>query len=342
MQLLGLIARRSAWVIPVALGVATLTFFFARIFGGDPIGQYLPLEASDDALRDAIAARYGLDLPLWQQYLNFLAGVFTFDLGESMSTGQPVLNDILSRLPATLELAIFGLTFGTIFGIVIGVIAAVRPDGIVDWFARGIVIGGMAMPSFVTGLILMLVFAVTLGVLPGPVGRRSVGSEPPPQVTGFYVVDSLLAGNMDMFWDSLAHLALPIATLTIGVMAPVARVVRSAMVESLQSEYVRTSVAMGHGQTRVWFDHALRNALLPTVTLLAEAFSFTFGGAILVESIFGWPGIGQYTLQVTLASDFPSLQGVVLYAAFLTVLAYLIADVLYMLIDPRTRTAVRV
>jgi peptide/nickel transport system permease protein len=324
------------WVFPVAFGVVTLTFFMARVFNGDPTELYVPPEATD-ALRAQIRARLGLADPLPQQFIRYLGDLLRFDLGISFSTGQTVASDLWDRLPATLELGLIGLSLGIAVGIPLGVIAAVYRERWPDFLVRGATLGGMALPQFWVGLVLISIFFVTLRVLPGPVGRLPIGVPLPPRFSGFLLIDTLLAGDPALWWQAARQLTLPALTLGFSTASPIARVTRSAMVEAMQSDYIRTAIAMGHGRRVVWFRYCLRNALLPVVTLIGGVAGHIFAGAVLLESIFAWPGLGQYALQSIERSDFAALQGFVIYASLLYVLAFLLVDLLYMLIDPRIR-----
>src|SRR6266702_4284333 len=302
-----MILRRLLWVFPVAFGVVTLTFFMARVFNGDPTELYAPPEATD-ALRAQIRAQLGLADPLPVQYFHYLADLLRFNLGTSFTTGQSVASDLSDLLPATLELGLVGLTLGIVVGIPLGVIAAVNRERWPDFLVRGATLSGMALPQFWVGLVLIGIFFVNLHLLPGPVGRLPIGVALPPLTLGF------------------------------STAAPIARVTRSAMVEAMQSDYIRTAIAMGHGRRVVWFRYSLRNALLPVVTLIGGIAGHIFAGAVLLESIFAWPGLGQYALQAIERSDFAALQGFVIYASLLYVLSFLAVDILYMFIDPRMRT----
>jgi len=337
MVLAKMILRRLLWVFPVAFGVVTLTFFMARIFNGDPTELYAPPEATD-ALRAQIRARLGLADPMPVQYFHYLVALLHFDLGISFTTGQTVASDLWDRLPATLELGFLGLTFGITCGVPLGVLAAVYRERWPDFLIRAVTLSGMALPQFWVGLVLIWILFVTLHWFPGPVGRLPIGVALPPRHTGFLLIDALLAGNLSLWWMAVRQLALPALTLGFSTMAPVARVTRSAMVEAMQSDYIRTAIAMGHSRRVVWFRYSLRNALLPVVTLLGGIAGHIFGGAVLLEAIFAWPGLGLYALQAIERSDFAALQGFVIYASLLYVVAFLAVDVLYMLIDPRIRT----
>jgi peptide/nickel transport system permease protein len=332
-----MILRRLLWFFPVAFGVVTITFFTSRIFGGDPTELYAPPDATD-ALRAQIRAQLGLADPLLVQYVRYLGNLLHLDFGTSFVTGQSVGSDLWLRLPATLELGVVGLTIGIIGGVTLGVVAAVNRERWPDFLVRGVSLGGMALPQFWIGLVFIWIFFVVLGWFPGPVGRLPVGVDPPTRVTGFLLIDTLLAGNASMWWQAVQQLVLPGLTLGLTTLAPIARVTRAAMVEALQSDYVRAAFAMGHGKRTVWFRYCLRNALLPVVTLIGGVAGHVFGGAVLLESIFGWPGLGQYALNAIEQSDFAALQGFVIYASLLYVGAFLAVDILYMVVDPRMRT----
>jgi peptide/nickel transport system permease protein len=332
-----MILRRMLWVFPVAFGVVTVTFFLARVLNGDPTELYAPPEATD-ALRAAIRAKLGLADPLPVQFLRYLGALLHFDLGTSFTTNQPVASDLWDRLPATLELGLIGLALGIAVGIPLGVIAAVHRERWPDFLVRGTTLSGMALPQFWVGLVLISIFFVGFKILPGPVGRLPIGVALPPRITGFLLIDTLLAGRPDLWVLAAKQLVLPAITLGFSTTAPIARVTRSAMAEALQSDYVRTAIAMGHSKRIVWFRYSLRNALLPVVTLIGGIAGHIFAGAVLLESIFAWPGLGQYALQAIERSDFAALQGFVIYASLLYVLAFLLVDLLYMFIDPRVRT----
>lgn len=262
-----MILRRVLWIVPVAFGVVTITFFMARVFSGDPTELYTPPEATDE-LRAQIKAQLGLGDPLPFQYLHYLADLLRFDLGTSFSTGQKVGADLWDRLPATLELGLAGLVLGIVLGVPLGVVAAVNRERWPDFLVRGATLAGMALPQFWIGLVLIWIFFVTLGWFPGPVGRLPIGVAPPPRVTGFMLADTLLAGDPHLWGLAARQLVLPASTLGFSTLAPIARVTRASMVEAMQSEYIRAAVAMGHGNRTVWFRYSLRNALLPVVTLI--------------------------------------------------------------------------
>lgn len=327
---------RLLLVIPVVFGVVTLTFLVSRVFAPDPVALYVPPQA-DEQLREKIRTELGLDKSIPEQYGVFLGDLAQGDLGESTITGRPVTSDLWDRLPATVELAVFALTLAVVVGVPLGVIAGAKRDGAMDFSVRGVTLIGMALPSFWLGLVLILVFFVQLGWLPGPVGRLPLGAEAPGKLTGFYTLDSILKGDLSMAWESFRHLILPGVTLGVVIMAPITRVARASMVEVMSSEYIRTPKALGIGKRFIYFGYALKNALLPIVTMIGTIVGFVFTGAVLVEAVFNWPGMGKYGLDAIVKSDFTALQGFVVVASVSYIVAFLLVDILYMLIDPRTR-----
>ncbi|MBM9465860.1 ABC transporter permease [Nakamurella leprariae] len=330
------VLSRLVGALVVVLGVVTLTFFLARVVSPDPTNLYVSPQA-DQATRDQVRAMMGLDKPVLEQYVTYLGQLVRGDLGTSFSTGQPVRDDLLSRLPATLELATYSLIIGTLVGVVVGIVGAVRRGGILDHTGRFVTVAGLALPQFFVGLMLLWIFFVVLGIAPGPVGRLPVGLVDPPQTTGFVVIDALLSGQWAVAGAALQQLALPLITLAFAIFAPIARTVRTAMLEALDADYVRTATAMGLPQRTIHYRYALKNVLLPVLTMLAGVIGFAFSGAVLVEGVFAWPGIGQYALDAIQQSDFAAIQGFVLYAAVLYVVVYLLLDLLYARVDPRVR-----
>lgn len=339
--------RTGRWLagsLVVILAVLTVTFLVTRVFAPDPTSLYLgsagngfTSPAAEAAARAKIHAALGLNGSLLQQYGRFLSQTAQGNLGVSFQTGRPVRSDLLDRLPATLELAFYSLIVGLSVGMVGGVFAAVRHE---RWFDRGsrfFAIGFLAMPQFWIGLMLLWVFFTELHWLPGPVGRLPLGAPAPPSVTGFYTVDAVLAGQWSTAWQAGAQLVLPVITLGLGLAAPVYKVVRTSMLEALTSDYVRTARALGFGRRRIWFAYALKNGLLPVVTILPGILGYTLAGSVLVEGIFSWPGVGNYALRAIQASDFPAIQGFVLYSAILYVLVYEAMNAIYVVIDPRVR-----
>jgi peptide/nickel transport system permease protein len=342
---LGLVvARRVAGALAVILSVLTVTFAVTRIFAPDPTSLYLGAAgngftspAAEAAARAKVQATLGLNGSWLHQYGSFLGQMLHGNLGTSFQTGRPVTTDLLQRLPATAELAVYSLLLGLTVGIVSGVFAAVRHEGWFDRATRFVAIGFMAMPQFWVGLMLLWLFFTQLHVLPGPVGRLPLGATPPEHITGFYVIDALLTGRWSTAWQATQQLVLPVVTLGFGLAAPVFKIVRTGMLEALTSDYVRTARALGVGQRRIWFAYALKNGLLPLLTILTGIIGYTFAGSVIVEGIFSWPGVGNYAYSAIQSSDFPAIQGFVVYSAVLYVVIYELTHALYAVADPRVR-----
>ncbi|HZF57617.1 MAG TPA: ABC transporter permease [Rubrobacter sp.] len=328
------IGRRVLQLIPVLLGVSLVVFFMVRAIPGDPAQILLGQTATPEAVRE-IRTRLGLDEPIIVQYLLFLRDAATGDLGDSIVTGQPVTTTLLEKFPATLELALAALLFAVVVGVPIGVIAAVRQYSLLDRITSVIALTGVSMPIFWLAMVFVVIFTVNLEWLPFP-GR--VGNEVSfTSYTGVYTLDTLITFNLPAFWDVLKHLILPAVALGTIPMAVVTRMTRSSMLEVMNEDYVRTAKAKGVVPWRVVFRHALRNAMLPTVTVIGLQFGLLMGGAILTETIFTWNGIGQYALQSISGRDYAGIQGVVLYGAVFFVFINLLVDVLYAVLDPRVR-----
>ncbi|MFI0938553.1 ABC transporter permease [Streptomyces sp. NPDC021020] len=332
-----LVARKAGGALLVVWGVVTFTFVVARVVAPDPTGLLVPPGATEQA-REQLRHSLGLDRGVFRQYLIYLDDLLHGDLGTSFGTGRPVASDLTGRLSATLELAVPALVVGVLLGTALGVLAAVRRGGAVDHAIRAVTLVALAVPQFWLGLVLLSVFFVNLGWLPGPIGRLPADVPPPPHLTGSYVLDSALGGHWHTAWQAVRQLVLPCTVLVCGIFAPITRIARSAMAEALRSEYIRTAHAYGFGRARIHRSYALRNALLPVITMTAGGVAFAFTGAVLVEGVFGWPGIGQYALTAVQQSDFPALQGFVLYAAVVYVVLYALVDLAYSLADPRIRS----
>ena len=338
-------ARRLAGAVSVIFSVVTVTFVVTRVFAPDPTSLYLGAAgngfaspAAEAVARAKVQKTLGLDGSLLHQYGRFLSQIVRGDLGNSFTTGRSVTSDLLSRFAATAELAVYALILGLSVGIIGGVFAAVRHERWFDRTSRFFAIGFMAMPQFWIGLMLLWLFFTQLHIAPGPVGRLPVGTNPPDHITGFYVIDALLTGQLSTAWEAIRQLALPVITLGLGLAAPVFKVVRTSMLEALTSDYVRTARALGFDRRRIWFVYALKNGLLPLVTILAGIIGYTFAGSVLVEGIFSWPGVGNYAYSAIQNSDFPGVEGFVLYSAVLYVVVYEVMNVLYAVVDPRVRS----
>ncbi|HKH11274.1 MAG TPA: ABC transporter permease [Rubrobacter sp.] len=326
--------RRILQLIPVLFGVSVVVFVMVRAIPGDP-AQILLGQAATPAQVAEVRERLGLDEPLPIQYLVFLKGALTGDLGDSLVVGQPVTAVLLERFPATLELTLAALFFAIAIGVPVGVIAAVRQYSLLDKITSVVALTGVSMPVFWLALVLVVVFTVRVDWLPFP--GRVGGDVSFTSYTGLYLLDTLITLNFPAFWDVLRHLILPAVALGTIPMAVITRMTRSSMLEVMNEDYVRTARAKGVVPGRVVFRHALRNAMLPTITVIGLQFGLLMGGAILTETIFGWPGVGQIAIESVNRRDYAMIQGVVLYGATFFVLVNLLVDVLYAVLDPRVR-----
>jgi len=327
-------ARRVLQAVPVILGIVIVTFLLTRALPGDPAAYFAGHMADAQSIAE-IRAQLGLDRPLLVQFWNYLGDLATGDLGRSISTGQPVLTELVTRLPASLELTLVALLFSVLVAVPLGILAATRPDTWVDHLCRFIVTAGVSLPTFFTGLLLVYLFYFLLGWAPPPMGRLDILYFPPEHVTGFYLIDAAIAGEWQIWRSAAAHLVLPAFTLGLFTLAPIARMTRAAMLQVLASEFIRTARAAGLPRRRILFTYAFRNALLPVVTTLGMVFSFALGANVLVEKVFAWPGIGSYAVEALVVSDYAAVQGFVLAMALLFVTLNLVIDLAYTVIDPR-------
>jgi peptide/nickel transport system permease protein len=334
--MLTMIFKRLAFAVPSLIGVVIVTFLLTRALPGDPAAYFAGPTASQESI-DQIRVKLGLDRPLPEQFFRYVADLARGDLGTSLTTGQPVTREIINRLPASAELTLIGLLASVAIALPLGILAATRQGSLIDHVCRVVTTAGVSLPVFFTGLILIYAFYYLLGWAPAPLGRLDVFFSPPPQVTGFYLIDSLIAGDFETFRAALSQLALPALTLGIFSLAPIARMTRASMLAVLSSDFVRTARASGLTPYTVTITYAFRNAMLPVVTTLGMVFSFLLGANVLVEKVFAWPGIGSYAVEALIASDFAPIQGFVLTMAVMYVMLNLLIDVLYGLIDPRVR-----
>jgi peptide/nickel transport system permease protein len=328
--------RRLALVVPTLFGVTLISFLLTVMLPGNPAMVKAGPFATPEYLKE-VEGQMGLDRPIPVQYERYVTGLLRGDLGESSATGRPVLQDFLQRLPATLELTLASLVLAILFGVPLGVLSALHREKLIDHVGRVIAVAGVALPSFWTGLLLIYVFFYLLGIAPAPLGRLGPGIAPPRSITGLYVPDALLIGDWRALGSSLAHLALPSFTLAISIMAPLARMVRATMLETLESDYVRLAWASGLPARRVIYGDALRNALIPVITTIGIVFGFLMAGNAVVESVFAWPGIGNYAVTALMTKDSAPIQSFVLFVAVMYVLVNLAVDVAYGLADPRIR-----
>ena len=328
--------KRLLMAVPSLVGVVIVTFLLTRALPGDPAAYFAGPAATKEAIEQT-RVNLGLDKPLIVQFGRYVGDLTRGDLGNSLTTGQPVGKEIRERLPASAELTLLGLMLSISIAVPLGILAATRPGSLIDHACRVLATAGVSLPVFFTGLILVYVFYYLLGWAPAPLGRLDVFYSPPPQVTGFYLIDSAIAGDGEVFLASLKQLILPAATLGIFSLAPIARMTRASMLAVLASDFVRTARASGLAPYTVIVTYAFRNAMIPVVTTLGMVFSFLLGANVLVEKVFAWPGIGSFAVEALIASDFAPVQGFVLTMAVMYVALNLLIDILYGLIDPRVR-----
>jgi peptide/nickel transport system permease protein len=331
-----MILKRMMMAVPSLIGVVIVTFLLTRALPGDPAAYFAGPAATTEAIQQ-IRVKLGLDKPLYIQFVRYVEDLAHGDLGNSLTTGQPVGQEIKTRLPASAELTLLGLIVSVLIAVPLGILAATRPNSLIDHSCRVIATAGVSLPVFFTGLILIYVFYYHLGWAPPPLGRLDIFYSPPPHVTGFYLIDSLIAGDGEVFVAALKQLILPALTLAIFSLAPIARMTRASMLAVLSSDFVRTARASGLAPFTVVITYAFRNAMLPVITTLGMVFSFLLGANVLVEKVFAWPGIGSFAVEALIASDFAPLQGFVLTMGVMYVALNLLIDILYGVIDPRMR-----
>jgi len=328
------IIRRILLLIPVLLGVSIIIFSIMRVFSPDPASIVLGQHATAEKMvewRDA----NGLNDSVPVQYIEYMKGIFKGDFGASYYSKTSVAKEVFSRFPATIELAMCAIIVASIVGIFLGVISAVKKNSIIDNMSMITALIGVSMPIFWLGILLIILFSGILGWVPAQ-GRIETLLRP-SGVTGFYLVDSLLEGDLESFGSALKHLVLPTVTLAMYSMAIIARMTRSTMLETLSKDYIRTARAKGISESRVIKKHALSNALIPIVTVIGIQLGYLLGGAVLTETVFAWPGIGKFTVEAIMKSDFPIVQGVVLLVAVIFVVMNLVVDIIYAFLDPRIK-----
>lgn len=330
------IIRRLFESVPVVVGVSILVFLLVHMIPGDPATVLLGERATPDNV-EAIRERLGLNRSLPEQYFIWIGNIAQGDLGNTVRGNIPVADEIRARFPATMELSLVALTFATILGVPMGIFSAIRRN---SWFDTTTMLGalfGVSIPIFVLGLLLIFVVGVEFGWLPF-VGRLDFSVDL-KRITGMHTVDALLTGNFEAFGNALEHLILPAITLMTIPLAVIARITRSAMLEVLNQDYIRTARAKGLTEGKVIRLHALRNALLPVVTIVGLQLGALLSGAVLTETIFSWPGIGKWLFDSIVARDYPIVQSVTLMIAMIYVMANLLVDVLYTVVDPRVRAS---
>jgi dipeptide transport system permease protein len=333
--MLRFVLTRLGLVIPTFLGIILLTFVLIRLVPGDPVEVRVGERGISPERHAELLHEMGLDRPLYVQFFDYVGGVLQGDLGISVITHRPVMDEFLALFPATIELAIFALIFSTLIGLPAGVLAAVKRGSVYDHVVMGTSLTGYSMPIFWWGLLLILFFSVDLGWT--PVAKRLSDDYFVDEVTGFMLIDTLLSDEKGSFLNALHHLILPTIVLGTVPLAVTARMTRSAMLEVLGEDYIRTARAKGLGVYRIVAIHALRNALVPVVTVIGLQVGTLMGGAILTESVFSWPGIGKWLVESIGRRDYPALQGGVLVIAALVMTTNLVVDLLYGLLNPRIR-----
>ncbi|MBD7976437.1 ABC transporter permease subunit [Serpens gallinarum] len=329
------LARRLGLLIPTFFGVTLLTFALIRLIPGDPVEVMMGERRIDPELHAQAMERLGLNKPLYQQYVDYIGRLAQGDLGESLRTRESVWTEFTALFPATLELALAAMLFASTLGLLAGVIAALKRGSLFDHGVMGLSLTGYSMPIFWWGLILILIFSVNLGWTPVS-GRIDLLYDIPP-ITGFMLIDTLLSDEPGSFLDALRHLILPAIVLGTIPLAVIARMTRSAMLEVLGEDYVRTARAKGLSPARVVFVHALRNALIPVLTVFGLQTGALLAGAVLTETIFSWPGIGKWLIESIGARDYPVVQNGILLVACLVILVNFTVDLLYGLANPRIR-----
>ncbi len=333
------LARRVLLMAVAAVGVTLISFVISHAVPSDPVVANLGQQASQrPEIVAAYRARWGLDQPLYVQYLSFVGNLAHGELGTSLNTRRPISQDVRQFLPATLELSTVAILFALVLGLPLGILSAVYRDGPLDHLARLVSLVGVSIPIFWLAAVSLVIFYAALQIAVGP-GRLGPQVQPPPAVTGLYTLDSLLAGDWATFRSALEHLVLPGLVLGSSVMGLITRVTRSSLLEVLGQDYVRTARAKGLVEHTVVLRHALRNALIPTVTVLGLAYGSLLSGAVMTETIFAWPGIGRYAYQSAVSNDFPSIMGVTFVIALMYIFVNLLVDLVYAVLDPQIRYA---
>jgi len=331
------VGRRVVVTVPVLLLITLLGFVLTYLIPADPLAMVLSERAmANPEIVRAYRERWGLDAPPHLRYVTYVRNLARGDLGASIATQQPVAEDLKTFVPATVELATAALLLAVAIGVPLGVLAAVWRDRWPDHVARVGSLTGVSMPAFWLGLLALTIFSYRLQIAPGP-GRLDPQIVPPPLWTGMLVIDSLLAGRWDALADALRHLALPALVLAAYVMGVITRVTRSSVLDALSEDYVRTARAKGATERAVVVHHALRNALVPTLTVIGLAVGNLMAGAVMTETIFAWPGLGRYAVDAAAKLDFPAIMGVTLFVAVVYVGVNFVVDVAYVVLDPRIR-----
>jgi len=332
---LGKLIERLAQLIPVLLGVSVIVFVMMLATPGDPVDIMLGDQQVTAEIEQALRHDMGLDLPAHERFIKFVGNALTGNFGLSYYHRQPVMSVIASRLPATIELSLVALIFALVVSIPLGVLAAVKKNSILDRIATVSSLFGVSLPGFWFGILLIMFFAVNLHILPVS-GRAGFGSEVEP-ITHLLLIDSLLRGRFDAFSDALSHIILPAITLGLPMASILMRVTRTSMLDVLDRDYITFAEAKGLSRTKILIKHALKNALIPTVTVAAIETGSLLGGNMVVETVFGWPGLGRLVVESIFVRNYPLIQAAVLFYAVTYVLLNFVADILYTVLNPRVK-----
>ncbi|GGR13257.1 ABC transporter permease [Agromyces mediolanus] len=333
--LLKMIGKRLLSALVLLWGVTVVTFLLVNVVPGDAAAANLSQQAYDDPeIRAAFEAKWGLDQPIWVQYVRYLGNILQGDLGTSQQTHRPVAEDLGQYVPATIEIALPAMALAIVIAVGLGMLAAMRKNRPTDTGIRSAALVGLSTPPFWLALVALYVFFYLLGWVPNG-GRLSNIYDPPPAVTGMYTVDAAIAGQWDVFGDALWHLVLPVGILTALTVSGLLRFVRSAMIEVLDAEYIRSAIAKGLPRRIITWRHVFRAGLLPVLTVSGLMLASLLGGAVLVEQVLSWPGLGQYAYKSAISLDLQAILGVTLFIAVVYTLINLLVDVLYSVIDPR-------
>ncbi len=331
------LARRLVLLIPLLIGISLVSFTISNAIPSDPTAANLgERAAADPKIVEAFRAKWGLDRPLYIQYLTYMGNLLQGDMGTSIRSHRPILDELRRYLPATIELATAGILVSLIMGIIFGVTSAVWRNRPIDFVVRIISLIGVSAPVFWLALLGLILLYLRWGIVPGP-GRLDARIVPPPSVTGLYTIDSLLAGEWDVFRNAVAHLVLPSLVLGAYSVGLITRMTRSSMLEVLSRDYMMTARSKGLREPAVILRHGLRNALIPVVTIIGLSYGSLLSGAVLTETIFAWEGIGRYAYNAARSLDFPAIMGVSMLTATIFVVTNLVIDLLYYVIDPRLR-----
>ena len=337
MNFLKLIIKRLLFLLLLLLGVATCVFILSKMVPGDGVSAYLsPRSLANEEIVAAFKTEWGLDKALIIQYGMYMKNLLQGNLGKSIRTGNTVIEELSRYYPATFELASLSIFLATVFGVLFGIISATKRNSMIDQSLRAISVTGVSVPSFWFAILVLYVFYYKLGWAPGT-GRLSLGIEAPQHITGLYVLDGLITGDFTAMFDSLSHLILPAIVLASFTMGLITRTSRASLLETLSTDYIRTARAKGLSATPLMFRHAMGNAAIPVLTVIGVGFGNLLGGMVLVETIFAWPGVGQFAFQSVKNLDFPAIIGVSLLIAVNYGIINIIIDILYGVIDPRIR-----